>query len=402
MYIKRKLEGAISDYLSKQEILAIIGPRQCGKTTLLKQFASHLKKSEFLSFEDINALNLFTNDFEEFVKLYVRGRDYLFIDEFQYAKGGGKKLKLLYDREKIKVIISGSSAIDLTVQEVKFLVGRIMIFNLYPLDFEEYLSFADPTHHQYLLSAKKSGQITDLPSEISKILAGHYIDYAIYGGYPRVVVSESVQEKKDILTNIYNTYFLRDVRDILGLIDDYKLSKLIKALALQTGNLIAYDELSTLSEFPYLSLKKYLNFLEKTYIIGLLRPYFTNKRKEIVKNPKIYFIDNGLRNAVVGDFRSLADRPDGGALLENTVYMELVKAGLKPQFWRDKQKNEVDFIIDFGDGRHQALEVKMTAATLLPSADKFLKDHTGFEFLQLYLNIGKRQSQNASRPVYFR
>jgi len=109
---------------------------------------------------------------------------------------------------------------------------------------------------------------------------------------------------------------------------------------------LAYNELSIFSEYTYPTLKKYLNFLNKTFICNFIKPYFKNKRSEIVKNPKVYFLDTGLRNLIVNDFRKIDERVDGGALLENGVFMQLMKRNLEPQYWRDKLRHELDFIFN--------------------------------------------------------
>ena len=349
MYIKRKLEDKILKYLETPEIIAVLGPRQCGKTTLLKKIFSGLKKAVFVSFEDKNVLNMFNRNIEDFVKLYVRGNRYLFIDEFQYSKNGGKRLKYIFDSEKIKIFITGSSAIDLTIQATRYLVGRIFIFNLFPLDFSEFLSYKNVALNR-IYSELNPGFLSKknvtVGNEIKQKLAREFEEYSIFGGYPRVILARDEAEKKEVLKNIYNTFFLREVRDVLGLIDDYKLGKLIKALAFQAGNLVEYRELSQISEFTYPTLKKYLNFLEKTYIVGLVKPFYKNKRTEIVKNPKVYFFDSGLRNAIVNDFRKFEDRNDMGQVLENAVFSQLVKAGYDLNYWRNKRKSEVDFILN--------------------------------------------------------
>jgi len=363
MYIKRKLEGKIRKYLDSPEIIAVVGPRQCGKSTMLNNVLDKLTQVARVNFEDRAALNMFNKNIDDFIALYMKDKKYLFIDEFQYAKQGGKKLKYIFDTQKIKIFISGSSAIDLTVNALKFLVGRIFVFQLQPLDFAEFLSFKDKAYGSILqneqaifklLAISKAGQDAD------NKLKQYYQEYALFGGYPRVVLSSDSEEKKEVLKNIYNTYFLREVRDILGLIDDYKLEKLIKVLALQIGNLIEYGELGKISEFSYPTLKKYLNFLEKTFICNLVKPYYQNKRTEIVKNPKVYFFDSGLRNIIIDDFRKLEDRVDAGQLLENAVFMQLVKGGYVFNFWRDKKKNEMDFVLQLENQKMLALEVKST------------------------------------------
>lgn len=363
MYIKRNLEVAILRHLRTPEIIAVVGPRQSGKTTMIKYLIQGLEGAVFVSFDDRTVLDMFERATDDFISAYVKGYKYLFIDEFQYAKEGGKILKYIFDSQKIKIIITGSSVLDLTVRTVKFLVGRVLVFNLYPFDFYEFLLAKDES---YLKIYKKYKSEMDLnkdpkiivPDSVHKKLLQYYEEYILFGGYPRVILEENYDSKKELLRNIYNTYFLREVRDILGLIDDYKLNNLIKGLALQTGNLIQYEELSRLSEYSYPSLKKYLNFLEKTYICRLIRPFYKNKRIEIVKNPKSYFFDTGLRNAVVHDFRKLDERMDKGVLLENGLAMQFIKEGLEFNFWRDKKKNELDFILLLGEGKMIAVESK--------------------------------------------
>lgn len=362
MYIKRKIEYQIQESLKSKEIIAVVGPRQCGKTTLLKHIASSLNDTNFISFDDIKALQMFEQDIETFIATYVKGKSYLFIDEFQYVKEGGKKLKYIYDSNEIKMFISGSSAIDLTIHAVKYLVGRVFVFNLYQFDFEEFIQAKKPEFVPLLREQKEifiSGKVSRISGVLHNEIADLYQEYAVYGGYPKVVLENDRNEKIKILRAIFSTYFLREVRDILGLIDDYKMTKLIKALALQTSNLIDYRDLGNVSEFLYRPLKGYINFLEKTFICAFIRPYFMNKTLEIVKNPKVFFFDTGMRNIIIDDFRNLADRPDGGALLENTVFTELIKSGKEVKYWRTKQKQEVDFVIEGESRTLSAFEVKM-------------------------------------------
>ena len=169
MYKTRKLEKTILKYLSKREILAIIGPRQSGKTTLLQKIQSELPNSIFISFEDMDDLELFETDPKGFAEKYF-GYRYIFIDEFQYSRSGGKNLKLLYDLyPKNKVILSGSSAIDLTINTIKYLVGRIFVFNLYNLNFEEYLTFTDNPLLKVYQEYKKGFNLKNVKINLSLI-----------------------------------------------------------------------------------------------------------------------------------------------------------------------------------------------------------------------------------------
>jgi len=141
-------------------------------------------------------------------------------------------------------------------------------------------------------------------------------------------------------------YLLKDVKDSFRLADDYKIFNLIKSLSLQTGNVISYNELSSTTQQSFSLLKRSLSLIEKTYIIALLRPFFTNKRIELVKNPKVYFYDTGLRNAVIDDFKKMDARQDSGSLYENFIFTEFTKKNFNVKYWRTKSKAEVDFIIN--------------------------------------------------------
>jgi len=343
MYVKRDLEKTLRKYLKNKEILAVVGPRQSGKTTLLKQIYKGLNNAIFLDFEDRELLRLFEEDIKSFVDLYVKKYKYVFIDEFQYAKEGGKNLKYIYDNYKTKVIISGSSVIGLSAHSLKYLVGRVFVFNLYPFSFEEFLRYKNPELYNIYSKEKPSEPVTDKIKTI-------FYEFCIYGGYPKVVLTSDTEEKKIVLRNIYNMYFLKEIKEVLGLASDYKLAVLIKALALQVGNIINYNELSSLTGFKHNDLLSHLNILEKTFICKLARPFYTNKRTELVKSPKIFFLDNGFRNTIIKDFRKPNDRQDKGALFENFAASELAKLDLEIKYWRTKSKAEVDFIVEKPDG----------------------------------------------------
>lgn len=369
MYIKRKLEDKIKSYLNKPEILAVIGPRQSGKTTLLKQIAKPLKKAKYIDFEDRDTLNLFNDDIKTFYNLHVKGAEYLFIDEFQYAKEGGQKLKYLYDTHKTKIIISGSSVLDLTNQALKYLVGRIFTFQLYPFSFKEFLSFRNPALYEnlylevkekidnYFADKRKTPPLVSdaVIQEISK----YYYEYVIYGGYPRVAIADGKEEKITVLKNIYNIYLLREIRDILQLSTELELQKLIKALALQTGSLVVYNELSQITSLNYKKLLEHINILEKTFLIKKVMPFYRNKRVEIAKSPKVYFCDNGFRNVAIDNFQELVQRTDRGKLNENFVASQLLKEEDNINYWRTKSNAEIDFILE-RRGQITAVEVKST------------------------------------------
>jgi len=348
-YIKRDLEKDILKYIKSKEILAIVGSRRCGKTTLIENILKNQKgKINELSFDDMKVLRLFEEDIDSFIEEHIQGYDFVFIDEIQYSKDSGKKLKYIYDKHWTKIIISGSSAAEISIQSLKYLVGRIFIFNLYPFSFREFLRAREKVLEKYL--NKK---------EISKIilerLNKHLEEYLIYGGYPRVVLSKTKEEKIKILKGVFNTYLLKEIKEILELSDDYKLIDLMKALALQVGNMINYSELSKLTGFSYLDLKKYLNILEKTFILKQVKPYFTNKRIEITKTPKVYFFDLGFRNIIIDNFQK--ERTDMGAIYENFIFSKLIVEGIDVKYWNTKSNAEVDFVVE-RKGELVPIEVK--------------------------------------------
>ena len=169
IYIYRDLEEKLNKYLSSPEILAIVGLRQSGKTTLISNIHSKLQDSNYISFEDVDILRLFCDDIKTFANLYLKNYKYLFIDEFQYAKNGGKSLKFLFDNYKTKIIITGSSSIELGEEAIKYLTGRIFIFSLYPLSFNEFLRFKNPDLHKEVYYEKHKEFINAIKTKLEDI-----------------------------------------------------------------------------------------------------------------------------------------------------------------------------------------------------------------------------------------
>jgi uncharacterized protein len=342
VYIKRDLEKDMSKFIKAPEILAIVGARQVGKTTLVGNILSNLTNNKVtkITLDDVEILNLFVNDIDSFIKLYLKNTDILFIDELHYAKDGGKILKYIFDTIKNKkIIISGSSSIDLSIQSLKYLVGRVVNFELYAFSFLEFLRSKDNNLSEIYLSL-------DYKEPMLKKINKYFKEYLVYGGYPRIVLEKDLDNKKRLLLNIYNTYALREIKDIEDLKDDFKLHNLIKSLSLQIGNIIDYSELSNISGYHYKKLKEVLNILEKTYICKLISPYYTNKRTELVKSKMVYFYDLGLRNSIINDYS--LNRSDLGAIKENFILSELLKNNINVKYWRTQGGAEVDFIIENG------------------------------------------------------
>lgn len=358
MYIHRQLEKIIEPFLKRKEAISIIGPRQAGKTTFIQFLAKklageHKKKIKFMTFEQRSDLDLFQNNIEDF-KTLIKAYDCVIIDEFQYAKEGGQKLKYLYDTTKIKFIISGSSSLDLTFQTGKYMVGRMLDFTLFPFSFREFLSSQNRELFGLLTSrfAVKSPldfKISDgFGEQINNRLTVFLEKYMMFGGYPAVVLSKSNEEKQKILEGISEKYLLKDIKGLLHLATEDELLHLNKFLAGQISGMLNYQELSTASGLDYKNILKHLNVLEKTFIIKRIKPFFTNRRTELTKNPKNYFVDLGLRNFLLADFRPVAGRNDLGAMVENYAHQMLRNTypNLTLKYWRTKNKAEVDFVIE--------------------------------------------------------
>ncbi len=382
MYIQRDLELTLQKYLQQKEILAVIGPRQSGKSTLLLHLLEKLPATHLISFDDREILNLFEHDPKAFMEIHIKKYKYVLIDEVQYSKNSGKILKYIYDTCNTKLFLSGSSATEFSLQSLRFLVGRIFVFYLYPLSFSEFVRYKNDN----LFTLLEQGHFkAPTIEQLNKLLD----EFVAYGGYPRVVLAGDAEEKRIVLKNIYNTYFSREIKEILQVSEDYKLSLLLKALSLQTGNLLNYAELGQLSGFSYPELRSHLNILEKTFICSLLRPFHTNKRTELVKNPKVFFFDTGFRNEIIQNFS--LERTDQGSLYENFVYTELIKKGFTPKYWRTKAKAEVDFIIEHNN-QPIPLEVKSSSDTLTRSFQSFLNTYQPRQgFLVSKFTSGKEQ-----------
>lgn len=374
-YFERELLSEINKYFKLKEIIAIVGPRQSGKTTLLKiiyQKIPYYKKKIFLDFENLKHLEIFNKDIENFKKLFVDPYDFLFIDEFQYGEDGGKKLKYLFDNSKTKIIISGSSSLEIK-NLGKYLVGRIFLFKLFPLNFQEFLKAKDNKFYQLidvlfrkienLFKNKEIKKITDSikSQSLRDKLKEYFFEYLIFGGYPRVIKAKSIEEKKLVLESIVENYLLKEIRTLLKLATENELLNLGKFLSFQIGNLISYNELSTSTNLNFQNVKKHLKILEETFIIKKIIPYFKNKRLELVKNPKVYFIDLGFRNKLINNFSAIESRTDVGSLVENFVFNSLmIKKNVNQiNFWRTKSQAEIDFVIE-AEGELIPIEVKFS------------------------------------------
>lgn len=371
------------------------------------------QKVKYLTFESISDLNLFQENIEDFKSLY-REYNAIFIDEFHYARQGGKKLKYLYDTTDIKFFISGSSSLELTFNTDKYMVGRILKFHLWPFSFREFLSFQDADLYQALRANVRDIFSPDFQigncfgTQVNSRLKTVFENYLIYGGYPAVVLAEDKSQKEKLLQGLFETYIVKDIRSLLQLASEDKLVRLVKFLAIQIGSLVEYKELSNVSKLKYKQLLQNIEILRQTYIVDLLKPFYRNKRTEITKNPKVYFLDTGLRNRICGDFRNFELRDDAGSLVENFAFISLVQREeflRNINFWRTKSKAEVDFVIQF-QGSVIPVEIKYSKAPKIgKSLHSFIKKFKPERTIVLTQSLVKEEKVGNCRvqfiPVYY-
>lgn len=336
MYVERGIKESFKKLLGVYDIIAVVGARQAGKTTFLKEEMKNFNSS-YIMFDDPDARTLFEEDIKKFEKQYVGSYELSVLDEVQYCNNAGRNLKYLADVGK-KLWITSSSEIILGKNVLSYLVGRVSVIRLYPFSLPEFLA------------AKGQKETTQ------KILERNIWEHITYGGYPKVVTTGDAEMKKVILKDLYDTMMLKDVALTFSIEDIRTLDEFARYLSVNIGGIISYETISKHLKISFQTLKKYLDAAEKSYILARVQPFHTNKRKEITKQPKVYFIDTGLRNAVAKAF----DAELSGSLFENYVFSELLKMGFTPKYWRSKSKAEVDFVIEI-NGKILPIEAKLGA-----------------------------------------
>jgi predicted AAA+ superfamily ATPase len=327
--IQRELLGKITDYLQPQKVALIFGARRVGKTILIKQILKNYSgKTLLLNGEDFDTLALLEQRSSANYRRLLEGIGLLAIDEAQNIPEIGWKLKLIVDEiPGVRVIASGSSSFNLLNKAGEPLVGRSAIFQLTPLAQKEIAQVENRLETQQNLE-----------------------DRLIYGSYPEIVFMKTSEQKIQYLRDMVNAYLLKDILAIEGLKNSAKLQELLRLIAFQTGSEVSYDELGRQLGLSKNTVEKYLHLLAKVFVLHRLGGYAKNLRKEISKASKWYFYDNGLRNAIIGNFRPLAARQDTGALWENYALSERLKKRCNEKtdtrfyFWRTYDKQEIDII----------------------------------------------------------
>ena len=339
-------------HLPRKEFTILTGARQTGKSTLLRQMEKACKENGmptlFLNLEQKPLLEDLNTSPLNLVR-YLPQTDrkvIVFLDEVQYLDDPSNLLKLIFDEhaEQVKIIASGSSAFYIDRKFKDSLAGRKRIFQLTACSFAEYLELKGKS--DLLSEFNRLSTVTGSKSASLPYLQMEWEEYMIYGGYPAIILEGSFKEKIERLKEIRDSYIKRDIQES-GINSEQSFYMLLALLAGQTGCLVNTNELSSTLRIKHETVSAYLSIMEKSFHISLVRPFFRNLRKELVKMPKIYFLDTGLRNCMVNNFQALHQRPDRGELWENMVFKLLLDQHGKEEiyYWRTSAGNEVDFVL---------------------------------------------------------
>lgn len=341
----RKIMPYIQNDFFKGKVLLVIGSRQVGKTTLIKELLSKVpsdKKVRILNLDNNADRDLLSQDNFEVLNRVFANDDFIFIDEAQRSQSIGLVLKLLVDNygKTKQIIATGSSSLNLLDNTSEPLTGRKFTYHLYPLSLQE---------------------IYENEFELKK----HLESNLLYGFYPDVVVQKSNEDKIRVLRELSTSYLYKDILEFQGIRNPEVLAKLLQLLALQIGSEVSYSELATKLGIDYKTVEKYIDLLEKSFVVYRLSAYSTNKRREISKNKKIYFYDLGIRNTIIDNFNPMHLRTDAGAIWENFLISERLKYRnynkiyAKQYFWRTYDDSEID-LVEEHSGKLFGYEFKLT------------------------------------------
>ncbi|MBR1688159.1 MAG: ATP-binding protein [Prevotella sp.] len=338
--IKRHIEDSIRQRLFGGKAIVIMGARQVGKTTLLRQlFANDAQNVLWLSGDDIDVRNLFEHISATRLKAIIGTHRVVVIDEAQRISDVGIKLKLITDQiPDVQLVATGSSSFELANRINEPLTGRKWEYKMYPL------SFAELVDHTNLLEEKR--------------MLSHRL---VYGSYPDVVTHPN--DETTILRQLAESYLYKDILEFDKIHKPEKLMKLLQALAYQVGSEVAFNELARLCGLDAKTVNNYVNILEQAYIIFRLGSFSRNLRNELKNSKKIYFYDNGIRNAIISNFAQIENRMDAGALFENYAVSECIKRKAytgnyaNSWFWRTTARQELDYIEE-RDGQLSVFEFK--------------------------------------------
>ncbi len=376
---KRSIIGQLKQSLKNEKILILNGPRQSGKTTALKQLKEMLENEGgscfYFTLEDRDYLNLIDDSPKNIFRIIpasIEKKIYLIVDEIQYLKDPSSFMKYLYDehRDKIQLIVSGSSSFYMDKKFKDSLAGRKKIFTLYPLSFREFLVFKGESE-----LAEVVGK--NLPLVYVDKIMPYLTEYLLFGGYPEVVLAD-YDEKKEILRELAYSYIKKDIFES-GITDDDLFYRVFKLISSSGGSLMNISEVSRTLNCSRVKLEEVIAAMRKSFHISLVSPFSNNMRKELTKMPKVYFNDTGLMNFFSGSFQPVDLRADKGKIFETAVFRALLDKYLLDSihFWRTQDGKEIDFVIP---EEKLAFEAKYSDAGYSPKkSERFLEYYNDFK-----------------------
>ena len=359
--IERLLRDLIEKRLYRNKAIIVVGPRQVGKTTLLRMLVEDTQRKVLMwNCDEPDVRRKLAEPTSTELRAEIGDADLILIDEAQRVRNIGITLKLLIDNFPEKqLVVTGSSAIELSNSINEPLTGRKYEYVMYPFSTEELINEFGAQEERRMLERR-----------------------LVYGSYPEVV--NNAGEEREVLTDLVGNYLYKDIFSFQDVRKPEIIEQLLQALALQVGSEVSFNELGRLLGLNSVTVQRYIDLLEKSYVIFHLRSFSRNVRSELKKSRKIYFCDNGVRNALIGDYKPLALRTDTGALWENYLISERMKHNAynafygKSYLWRTQQQQEVDYIEDY-DGVLHAYEFKWSGTKQPRLTDTFMKnypDHT--------------------------
>ncbi|MDR0620240.1 MAG: ATP-binding protein [Bacteroidales bacterium] len=392
--MERDILEKLTEHLSEKEFTIIVGARQTGKSTVLSQLAEYCKRRNIptvsINLEDKNMLfemdkhplNIL-NYLSTLSGADKKKKTVVLIDEVQYLKDPSNFLKLLYDEyhDKIKIVATGSSAFYIDRKFIDSLAGRKKIFYLFTCSFGEFLRMKnmDDLYAEYL-HIKQNIKAKTLSITEMRVCFEEYIQF---GGYPAVITEKTEENKIERLRDLRDSFVKRDILEA-DIRDEKSFYNTFRVLASQTGGLVNVNEISRTLGIKNDTLSRYLYILQKCFHISLSKPYSNNLRNEIVKMPKVFLLDTGMKNILLNNFNTIRQRQDSGEIWENMIYRELCRTYTADNvfFWRTTQGNEVDFIISPDAGDTFAIEAKFHQRQI--SESKYKK------FMERYPEISLR------------
>lgn len=401
MLIKRNIVPLIEEHLNRPEITLITGARQIGKTTIMNILLEKLRKQGhqtlFLNLDFEKDYKYFTSQETLLRKIKLESGNkpiFVFIDEIQRKENAGLFLKGIYDREKgIKLIVSGSGSLELKENIHESLVGRKRIFEILPVNFEEFVNYR--TDYKYKNNLK---EYFDTEKETTLTFLNEYLTY---GGYPAIIREDKRNEKILTMNEIFTSYVQKDLSYLLNLNRPENFVKLIEWLSHTSGSSINYSTCAGDIGLAVSTLKKYLWYAEQTFIIKSLTPFYKNKRKEISKSPAFYFFDVGMKNFAFGNYGTEINQIMAGQIFENFIFSILYErynnSPYHIHYWRTTDMAEVDFVLVKGTNIIP-IEVKYAHLTKDKAGRSFLSFIEKYQPMEAYIiNLDNRFSKKVGK-----